>query len=240
MKRGRDKTQAIRQEPGSAQEKGPRGPGEAYCEEKLPERRAMIAAARRRIGAVLASGAAQAHSPASTARRSAASSEPRPPLAAAAAAARRSARQRAGRGLAAAAAAARWRSCVLRALRRAANGWLRRAGAAAVRAATRASAVVTPRRAIGGVDPRLRRLPARLPVRRLPRRSRSASPATPGLPDVGARRRPSTRGPPATPTPTCWSRSRCSPRSLGGRWRCAASAAARAGRRRPRAAQRSP
>ena len=101
-----------------------------------------------------------------------------------------------------------------------------RAGAAAigVRAATRASAVLTPERAICAVDRRLAVCLHRLPVRRLPRRR--GRPARLRGPAGGARRRRSTPRPPARPTPTCWSRSRCSPPP----WRCCR--CARRGRRR--------
>jgi hypothetical protein len=120
------------------------GPPEQTAK-KLPERRAMIAAARRRIGAVLSAAAK------GTRRfdRAAASriEKLRPPLA------RRLGRMRATGTRLARALGNRARPVGVLLLRAFAKGerLLRRATSAATRGATRASAVVTPRRAVCAV-----------------------------------------------------------------------------------------
>jgi hypothetical protein len=112
---------------------------------KLPERRAMIAAARGRIGAALAvAAAATRRVDRAVARRLEAV---RPPLAR---------RLRQARVAGARLARAAWKRLrpllvlLLRGLSRA-ERWLLGARDAAIRAATRVSAVVTPRRAVAGV-----------------------------------------------------------------------------------------
>jgi hypothetical protein len=112
---------------------------------KLPERRAMIAAARGRLGAALAvAAAATRRVDRAVARRLEAV---RPPLAR---------RLRQARVAGARLARAAWKRLrpllvlLLRGLSRA-ERWLLGARDAAIRAATRVSAVVTPRRAVAGV-----------------------------------------------------------------------------------------
>ena len=186
--------------------KGPRGPAKRTAK-KLPERRAMIAAAR---GASAGSAAREAAGVA--AARPGRQSRPR----AGPSVAGRSRRARIG-GLRARACRrlARLAWPRLRPLLAAVLPRPRRGERAAARGAARRgrgrrprpARVVTPRRALGAVIARRRRLPRRLPVHRLPRRSRSASPATPACRrwrQPADRRRPR---PPARPTPTCWSRS---------------------------------
>ena len=111
----------------------------------------------------------------------------------------------------------------------------------AVRASTRASAVISPERAICARDRRLRASACVVSQFVDYRGVEIGQPGYAGLPDVAQAADRRRRRPPATPTPTCWSRSALLAVALGvARGRAASATAARAGRLRPRAAQRSP
>ena len=146
MKRGRDKSERSGKSRDRRMKKALAGPAKRTAKaKKLPERRAMIAAARSRVAAALAAAStATRRVDRAVARRL---ETVRPPLS------RRLGQARVG-GLRLSRAA--WKRLrpllvlLLRGLSRA-ERWLLRARDAAIRWATRASAIVTPRRAVAGV-----------------------------------------------------------------------------------------
>ena len=205
MKRGRVKRKRSGESRDKRMKKALAGPAKPAAK-KQPERRGIVAAARRRIarapgsgraveprGSIAppidgCSGPADARAPGTTRARG-----------------RRPRTARAGR-------LGRPRRRCSSAVSPGPSGGCARWARSSAAAATRTSAVVTPRRAICGVDPRLGRLPRRLPVRRLPQRP--DRPARLRGPARRSRRRPrSARRRPGRRTPTCWSRSPCSPPS---------------------------
>ena len=172
------------------------GPAKRTAKKK-PERRAMIAATRRRCGSApakrgrltpaawAAAGAQPAAWPHRRGRRG------------------RLALPGAGRG-----GCGRSAALVFHLLGRL-ERMLLRARAPALRAAGAASALLTPQRAICLTDPRRRRLPRASRSSPTTARSKSAAPATPACRERARRR--SRSGPPAKRTPTCCCRWRRSP-----------------------------
>ena len=186
----------------------------------------MIAAARRRIGAVFSSWRSgrqvdrrrRSEPPIAALERARSAAGPRRRRARGTVAGRAGSRRRAE-------AAAGRRRCCLRGIARA-ERWVRRGEPARPCAARPGPApCITPRRAIGAVDRRRRRLPRRLPVRRLPRRrDRPAGLRGP----AGARRAPPTADVEdrrRRPCLSAGSARRCWPSALGAARRCAASGA---------------
>jgi hypothetical protein len=141
VKQGRDKRNRSGKGRDRRMKKALTGPAKRTAK-KLPERRAMIAAARRRIGPVLAAAAKHTRR---LDRAAAGRIEKLRPVLARRLRRLRSTGARLGREL-----GKRLRPVGVLVLRAFAKGerWMRRAGGAATRGATRASAVVTPGRAI--------------------------------------------------------------------------------------------
>ena len=217
MKRKRPSAEQDRRDRLNQRKKrAPAGPAKRAAK-KLPERRAMIAARRRRIGPRLRE-----------AREAAGAMEPqrrpgRQPRRSSGPIRRcvRGAPRRARRGAARAArlgrpAAAAGGGALLPRPRRSASAGCAGGAALAVAGRDRGQRGAHARggrsaSSIAAAGVCLRRLP----VPRLPRgRDRPAGLRRPARASPG--RRPSTSGPPATPTPTCWSRSAWSAIVLGG------------------------
>jgi len=145
VKQGRDKQKRSGKKPDRRMKKALKGPAKRTAKKGLPERRAMIAAAWRRVGTVLtAVGKRTRQVDSAVARRI---EKLRPVLV------RLLERGLKGGARIAQATAKRLRPLGVFVLRAFARGerWLRRATTAASRVATRASAAVTPQRAICAV-----------------------------------------------------------------------------------------